>query len=281
MLRTAMFNGMIVAVAATMGLAGPAMAQTPADPGNATGDQTVATTGTRFSVGLGAAVGPDYEGSNDYAVLPAISLRVGEIAGPDTYVQINGTTLRSNLLRNDHWRLGVSGRYLADYNDVDDSRVQDLKGVDQAVLLGLTVGYDFIIEPGRDAVIELDGQYDVLEGNGGTVTPRFRYGMTFASKIRAEASVSASWASQDYMSERFGIDDNEAAESGLDDFDADEGFKNVGVGLTLTYPLSRALAVTGFGSYNRMLNDAGDSPIVDDRGSKDQLAGGVLLNYSF
>jgi outer membrane scaffolding protein for murein synthesis (MipA/OmpV family) len=39
--------------------------------------------------------------------------------------------------------------------------------------------------------------------------------------------------------------------------------------------------LTGLAAYSRLLGDAEDSPIVDDRGSANQLLGGVLLNYTF
>src|SRR3954447_4189675 len=69
-------------------------------------------TGPVFTIGLGAAVAPDYEGSDDYKAVPLWNLRVGNLYHPDTYVQLLGPTLKSNFLPSDHWRLGVSGRYI-------------------------------------------------------------------------------------------------------------------------------------------------------------------------
>lgn len=243
--------------------------------------RTVPSAPPPFSIGAGAAFLPDYEGSDDYTLLPALSLRASGFAGDGTFVSINGLRLRSNLLPDEHWRLGVIGGYLDDYDDVDDDRVQDLKGVDEAVLFGLTAGYDFLAGWTNDLLVEVDAQYDIREGNGGTVTPRLSYGRMFPGFILAEASLSATWASQDYMSERFGISNSDASRSGLDAYDADDGFKDVSLSLNVTVPLSESFSVTGFGAYSRLLDDAADSPIVDDRGDEGQLVGGVLLNYSF
>lgn len=265
-------------MASTCGTAAAQLAGGSADP--LTG-RTVPSAPPPFSIGAGAAILPDYEGSDDYTLLPALSVRAAGFAGDETFVNINGLRLRSNLLPDEHWRLGVIGGYLDDYDDVDDSRVQDLRGVDKAVLFGLTAAYDFLAGWTNDLLVEVDAQYDIWEGNGGTVTPRFSYSRMFPGFILAEVSVSTTWASQDYMSERFGISGDDASRSGLDAYDADDGFKDVGLSLNVTVPLSESFSVTGFGAYSRLLGDAADSPIVDDRGDEGQLVGGVLLNYSF
>ena len=161
-----------------VGMAGTAIAQTVdlTTPVETPAPET-AEPGTKLSLtlGLGAAFAPDYEGSDDYAFVPLWNLRLGNLYHPDTFVSITGPQLRSNLVPSDHWRFGVSGRYLPDYEDVDDDKVQELRDVDQTILFGVTLGYDFV--PGRqqDLALELDAQYDVAEGNGGILTPRLRW----------------------------------------------------------------------------------------------------------
>ncbi len=39
--------------------------------------------------------------------------------------------------------------------------------------------------------------------------------------------------------------------------------------------------MTGILSYKRLLDDAVDSPVVDDVGDEDQIFGGMALSYSF
>jgi outer membrane scaffolding protein for murein synthesis (MipA/OmpV family) len=237
--------------------------------------------GLNLTLGLGAAFAPDYEGSDDYAFVPLWNLRVGNLYHPETFVQILGPQLRSNLVPSDHWRFGVSGRYLPDYEDVDDDEVQDLEDVDAVGLLGATLGYDFVAGPRSDVALELDAQYDVAESNGGILTPRFRWRQPWSERTVFETTLATTWASEDYMSNRFGIDAGAAADSGLDTHDADEGFKSASISGSLTFRLSRGLSLTGVAAYTRLLGDAEDSPIVDDRGSENQALGGVLLNYTF
>ena len=95
------------------------------------------------------------------------------------------------------------------------------------------------------------------------------------------AAVGATWADDDYMKSYFGIDAANAAASGLDQYSADEGFKDVNFGGALTYRFLERWSVSVVGTYARLLDDAKDSPIVDDVGDANQFFGGTLINYPF
>jgi outer membrane protein len=245
-------------------------------------DATAPTaSGLRLTAGLGVAFAPDYEGSDDHTIAPLWNLRVGNLYHPDTYAQVIGPSLRSNLIPDEHWRFGVSGRYLPDYEDVDDSKVNDIEDADQTFLFGVTLGYDFLNGARNDLALEVDAQYDVAEGNGGVVTPRLRWASPVGDRMAFAGSISGTWASEDYMSNRFGISGSDADQSGLDQYDADAGFKNATITGSLTYRLAERWSVTGLAAFSRLFGDAEDSPIVDDRGDANQLLGGVLVNFTF
>ena len=129
--------------------------------------------------------------------------------------------------------------------------------------------------------LEVDAQYDVANGNGGVVTPRLRWATPVGDRTAFGGSVSATWASEDYMGNRFGIGGGDADRSGLDRHDADAGFKNATVTGSLTYRLAERWSATGLAAFSRLLGDAEDSPVVDDRGNANQLLGGVLVNFTF
>ncbi|NJO34552.1 MAG: MipA/OmpV family protein [Rhodospirillales bacterium] len=234
-----------------------------------------------FTLGLGAAYGPDYEGSDDYAAAPLWNLRASDLYGPETYAQLLGTTFMSNLLPSPHWRLGVAGLYRFDYDDVDDDRVQDIKSTDAALLLGPTLGYDFQAGVETDLVLEVDALYDAAEGNGGVVTPRLRGKTELAPGLIGEARASTTWGSGDYMGNWFSVNSVDAARSTLDTFDADEGFKDILIGGSLTYRFAESWSLTGVAAYSRLLGDAADSPIIDDQGDANQFSAGALVNYRF
>ena len=148
-------------------------------------------------------------------------------------------------------------------------------------MLGAIAGYDFFADPQQDLVLEVEARQDVADDNGFLATVRGVYGGRLAERLRFDASLGSTWASEDYMSSYFGIDAADAARSGLDQFSADEGFKDVSFGGALTYRLFERLSVSALANYTRLIDDAEDSPVVDDAGDENQFFGGALVNYTF
>jgi outer membrane scaffolding protein for murein synthesis (MipA/OmpV family) len=235
------------------------------------------------SLGAGAGLAPDYEGSDDYTIRPLWSLRVGNIYHPATFVALDGLTLRSNLLPHPSFRLGPALQYVPGRarRTVDDDRVKRMQNVSGAIMPGLVAGYDLNLAQDSTLFVEGFGRQAVGTDNGflGTLSGGWRGRV--APQLRLRASLATTWASEDYMDEYFGVSDRNADRAGLDRFNADSGFKDVTVGAALTYEITAAWSATVLGSYARLLGDAKDSPITDDRGSANQYFGGVTVGYRF
>jgi MipA family protein len=261
---------------------GLALAQ-PASTGDAGIEpvDTGTTGGLRVTLGAGAGAAPDYEGSDDYELVPLWNLRVANLYHPQTFIQVFGPRLRSNFLPSDHWRLGIAGQFIKERDNVENNQVDDLEKVDPSVMLGAVGGYDFFADPQQDLVLELEGRQDVANDNGFLITARGVYGGQLSQRWRLNASVGSTWASDDYMTSYFGIDAADAARSGLPEYSADEGFKDVSVGAALSYRLFERWSISALGSYTRLIDDAADSPVVDDVGNENQFFAGALVNYRF
>jgi MipA family protein len=278
MRATSVLTSAVVTIGGLLGsslaLAQPAgTADTAADPG--------AGRGFSLTLGAGAGIAPDYEGSDDYVAVPLWNLRAGNLYHPETYVQVLGPRLTSNFLPSDHWRFGIAGQFIGERDDVEDDRVDDLESVDASVMLGLIAGYDVLATPQNDLVLEVEGRQDVANDNGFLGTIRGRYGSRLSERWRLDTLLSTTWASEDYMSSYFGIDAGDAARSGLDQFSADEGFKDLTFGASLTWRFFGNWSATGTGTYTRLIGDAEDSPVVKDGGDEDQVFAAFLINYRF
>jgi outer membrane protein len=234
-----------------------------------------------FTLSAGVGGGPDYEGSDDYRPAPLWGVRVENLYHPSTYIGIRGLRLQSNFLPTEHFQLGITADYSSDYDNVDDDAVDELQRPSEAVHVGVLAGFEFSDERRIQYGFEVAATYDVLHGNGAVVTPQASIRMPLARTSFLNGSIAASWASGDYMSNRFGISAADAARSGLDVYDADAGFKDVELGLAATYVITRRWSVTMSGRYQHLLGDAAESPIVDDRGSEDAFRLGALVNYRF
>ncbi len=81
------------------------------------------------------------------------------------------------------------------------------------------------------------------------------------------------------MEAYFEIDAADSARSGLSTFDADSGFKDVGLNLLASFKPWEHWGLMGLASYKRLLDDAEDSPVVDDEGDANQFAGAGFLFF--
>ncbi len=84
-----------------------------------------------------------------------------------------------------------------------------------------------------------------------------------------------------YQSAYFGIAPGDAAASGLPTFRAGGGLQAAGVAALYLRRLSPRWGLYTYGKYDRLLGDAGASPIVRQLGSRDQISGGMALSYTF
>ena len=79
----------------------------------------------------------------------------------------------------------------------------------------------------------------------------------------------------------FSVSPADAVRSGLPGFRADGGVQAVGAGATFLRQLTPRLGVFSYAKYDRLVDDAGRSPIVRRFGSRDQPSGGVGVTYTF
>ena len=87
-------------------------------------------------------------------------------------------------------------------------------------------------------------------------------------------------ANDDYFDTYFGVSAAESAASGYPVFDPEGWLKGAGFEAEGRYALSRHWAVRGEAGYERLLDDAADSPITA-AGSENQFYAALGLTYTF
>ena len=238
-------------------------------------NQDVQAQDTQVDLGLGVGAAPDYEGSEDYAVVPIPYLNVKW----SNNMSLNwlGNKAKVNLIPSPFWRGGVIGEYIGERNDVENNAVDRLRTVDASVMLGGFFGFQY-----NYWSASIEAMADVADGNEGAII-RLNGGYFIPIDETWSLSLGAftTWADDDYMESYFEIDAANAARSGLDTYDADEGFKDVGLNVSATFKPWEHWGFMGLLRYKRLLNDAEDSPVVDDEGDANQLTGGIILFYRF
>lgn len=79
----------------------------------------------------------------------------------------------------------------------------------------------------------------------------------------------------------FGVSPAVSLATGLPTFRPKSGLYGVALASGASYQFSTHWGVFGYARYERLVGDAGRSPIVRQFGSRNQLSGGIGLNYTF
>ena len=197
------------------------------------------------------------------------------------FAQVHGLNLSSNLLPDKNFQLGLSGQYSPKRTQVADGSVDDLGRTEDGILLGILAGYGFGIGDETAVGLQINARYDVTDEIGGLITGKaeVRKHLDAERKWKLVGSVETTYATHDYMENYFGIGAIEAARSDLRVFDADAGFKDVGISTGVSYRFDHHWSLSTLFSYKRLVGDAADSPVTKNAGDEDQFSAGALIHY--
>ncbi len=224
-------------------------------------------------VGLGAGVAPDYEGSDDYQAVPMFLYNQNFDSG--RYIKLMGPNLKVNVLASKSYSLGPVLNYRSERNDVDNSQVDKMDKVDAALEAGVFGGVAI-----DNWLFDIEILADVSDAHDGyTVQPAAGYRWKVASTLTLTPKAFFTYANEDYMSTYFSVNSGNRGKSTLSDYNADAGIKDVGINLVANYAPWESWGLMGLVSYKKLVNDAKDSPIVDDEGNDNQFLAGVMLTY--
>lgn len=243
-------------------------------------------------VGIGRVA--DYEGSDDYELLPVPGV-VGRVDGIGfSYL---GNRVSVNLIRAPEgpgWSFTLGpvasiGLNRATLKSIDDPRIRALGKVGISVELGGMAGIARrgVLTSDYDRLgFTVSVRHDVAGGHGGTlINPNINYITPLSRRSLALLFVSATHADGDYARSYYTITPAQSVASGLPVFNAKSGWKDWTIGgaldVSLTGDLTGGLSAIGGVAYTRLLNDFAASPVVSVAGSRDQWMVGLGLAYTF
>jgi len=236
--------------------------------------------GNTVTVGLGAGVSTDYEGADEYKLIPGGTLR-GTVAGHDFFLrglQLNFDAIPNGTVNGFDLSLGpVLGVRLNRNSRVEDARVAGLGELDAAVELGAFAAIGTANGfTGRNDNLALRVSYvrDVANAHKShLVTPSIEYSRRFDRRTFATLSLSAEFAGDRYARYYFDVSTGRSAASGLRPHAAKGGLKSLGGSIVVVRALSdrpKGWSLFGIASYGRLQGDFARSPIVADVGSANQ-----------
>lgn len=232
-------------------------------------------------VGIGIGGIPDHIGSDD---LRAGVAPFGRFSWGNRYIDLQGNFLSVNLIDSTNFRFGPAAVLRFGRDDVDDPVVDLLPDIDPSIDLGAFVSYEIVnsVEPRDRWSFAADVTHDVTgEHSGYTLSAAARKWFPIRNFAAFGVSFATTYGSEDYMDTYFSVTPAGAAASGLTPFTANAGFRDVRISGVFVQPLSREWFVAGGVMYKRLVGDASDTPITDDRGSVNQFIFGLGAARAF
>jgi outer membrane protein len=231
--------------------------------------------------GIGAGFAPDYVGSDDYTFVaaPALYYPFGNSNRNVSWWGIFGSV---NLIDSATWSAGPTLQFRPGRKDVDDEIVSRMSEIDNSWDAGVFVGYQYINAQGIPWIAranvgvqwnlndEYDDAYWWASGQ-------------FFFPLREDLFVGLGGGlgggSSSFNQTYFGVTPANAVASGLPVYSPGGGVSNVYVWPALIWRFHPNWLGAVGGMYSRVTGDAGDSPVVRDRGDANQWIGGVGIAY--
>lgn len=231
--------------------------------------------------GAGVMAVPEYEGSDEMQAVPILA---GRVNYNHYYVETKGLGLRGNISSMQSVEFGPALNYRFGRDDVDNNTIDRLSDIDDAIEAGgfVKIPVNGVLSLRDQLALDVSVLTDISDTHEGTLIqfgPSYSYAMT--PKLRMSTSLSATYASQNYMDTYYSVDASNAAASGLSQFDADGGVKDIGVTLVGNYSVNKRWGVIGIAGYQELLGDAKDSPIIKNAGESGQFTAGLAVSYRF
>lgn len=243
------------------------------------------------TVAVGGAVVPDYEGSDDYRIIPAAAIR-GKVSG------ISFTTRGSYLYVD---VLPSSGKVSFDAGPIVGARFNSRRHISDPVVellprrktaweVGGFAGLSFhgLTNPYDSLSFRLDVLHDIGGAHKSTTfSPNLEFSTPVSRTTYVGATVGAEFVSNRFADYYFSISPADSLATGgvLPAFNASGGMKNWKAGLlvnqSITGDLLHGFSIFGVGQYSRLVGDFKRSPIVSQRGSANQWLGALGLAYTW
>jgi len=244
-----------------------------------------------FTIGVGGAIVPDYEGSDDYRIIPAAAVR-GQYHGISfstrgLYLYVDVVPQSSGV---DFDAGPIVGVRFNQRRHIKDDIVELLPRTRTAIEAGGFVGVSLhgLTNPYDKLSLRFDALHDIGSAHKSTIiSPNVEFSTPLSRTTYASLSAGMEFVSNKFADYYYTITpaDRLATGNQLPVFDADGGMKNWKLGLLLNQSVSGDLlhgfSVFGLGQYSRLVGDFKRSPIVSQRGSASQWLGALGVAYTW
>jgi len=229
---------------------------------------------TDLSLGVGPVYRPDYFGSDDYIfdADPQVFLRVRNFV----FFDDDGADLA--LFGFSGFSLGPSIRIVGERSEDDNPALTGLGTVGTTFELGGFVSTTFVDRFN----VRFKVRKGLRTGHRGLIVDAFGTALLFRrGRFSSSVSAQATWIGDDYADAFFSVTPEQSLASGLNEFDARSGIRNIGGSLNGYINLGRKWSVNPYVTYDLVVGNVADTPIIADLGSRNQFRAGFHIIRQF
>jgi len=218
--------------------------------------------GWQTDLGVGMIFNPEFQGSDDYRMLPVpyFDVRYVDARGVRTFISVpqgvGQYLLRERLDNGSRFALSAALAPGFQNRDTDQFRGLETFGIGLEARLGAE--YDtgpWSLQAGLAKAI-IAGH----EGMYGNISASYRF--VLGRGTIAALGPSVRLGDDRYMAALYGVTPRESEASGINAFSASGGLESIGLQGFLSVPVSDKWRFTGVARFGRLLGDAGDSSLT-------------------
>jgi outer membrane protein len=228
----------------------------------------------RVRVGLGAQLRPEFIGADDTEVAPLFDIDTARGANPFKF-EAPDDKFGIALVSKNGFSFGPAANIQGSRKDSDvGAPVGKVKTTLEAGAFAQYEASDSIRVRGE--LLKGLGGHDGLVGAIGA-DKIWRNGDRYVFSIGPRVLFSDARYQRAY----FGVTPAASLASGLPAYRPGGGVHALALASGLSYQFNDRFGLFGFARYERLVGDAAKSPIVRELGTRNQLSGGIGLNYTF
>jgi len=242
--------------------------------GSASAQTTSDFFGDRWQVGGFVYVSPSYEGGKSYEVV-GFPFAAPAGFGDDGALQVKAMDdIRFRLIRTGAFEFGPLAGYRFGRDESDAARLVGMGDVDGGFVVGAFGTY----RAGPFAASVSYHHQATGDDTGGLIRFGLEHSHRLSPALRITTGVGTNYATEDYMTQFFGVSVAQNIASGLPVYNASAGFKDIFAGVTASLDLNDRWTLMLIGRYSRLIGDAADSPVIE---TENQFYGGLGFSYKF
>jgi len=174
--------------------------------------------------------------------------------------------------------MGFGLAYWGGRDTSDNVALIGLGDLDSSIMGTATIANRFeLVDAHATLIHDFSGNRDGTAVELGLSAPL----LTSDNGVELVGGATATWASDNYMSNTFGISSVQSANSGYATHNAESGIKDIAASLQANYNVNEQVALTVKGEVKQLLGDAADSPIVKQQGDATQGRIFAGITYKF